>query len=135
MYFCYDCLREFESPKEIEEKHGFSSPPYEKQYVCPYCYSYYFTNKINTHCRCCGAKLPKGKTNYCNDACAKKGKELWEKQIKHKRKQLISPLNLIIRELENYNKVHCTNYSYGQYVAIINAEKEKKKCAKKRKKS
>ncbi len=132
MYFCYDCLSEFEEPKKIVEKHGLSSPPYETSYVCPHCYSYYFTNKIQTHCRCCGAKLTKGKIDYCSEECAKRGKILWEKQLQHRKAQLISPLNIIIRELGLYNKTHNTNYSYGQYVALLQCEKEKKKCAKKK---
>lgn len=132
MYFCYDCLSEFEEPKQIVEKHGLSSPPFETSYVCPYCYSYYFTKKISTHCRCCGAKLGKGKVSFCSDECAQKGKILWESQMRHRRNQMISPLNIIIRELTIYNKTHNTNYSYGQYVAMKYREK-KKKCAKKRK--
>lgn len=133
MYFCYDCLREFDAPKEVEEKHALDSPPYEKIFVCPFCYSHYFTNKIKTHCKCCGSKLPKGKIDYCSDECAKKGKILWEKQVKYRKLQLISPLNIIIRELTAYNKANNTNYSYGQYVSIKEQEKNTKKCAKKRK--
>lgn len=133
MYFCHDCLREFDEPKEIEESHGQTPPYSEKHFVCPFCYSHYFTSKINSHCKCCGSKLLKGQVDYCGEECAKRGKILWEKQMHYKRIHLINPLNIIIRELQNYNKTNGTNYSYGQYVSILENERRKKKCAKKRK--
>lgn len=96
---------------------------FEKGTSCPFCKS----NKVRpanfTHCRCCGAKLANEKKEYCSTECEKKGKVLWEKERRRKKLSLISPLNLTLQEIANYNKEHNTAYSYGQYIAL---KKEKK---------
>ena len=37
MYICDYCEAEFEEPEVFYERHGLSTPPYEKFYVCPFC--------------------------------------------------------------------------------------------------
>lgn len=37
MYKCDYCGIVFDEPAHIEERHGFSTPPYEKIAVCPVC--------------------------------------------------------------------------------------------------
>lgn len=37
LYICTDCGTTFDEPKEITEKHGLETPPYEKLLVCPEC--------------------------------------------------------------------------------------------------
>lgn len=38
-YKCYDCKREFDEPKRVEESRGefWGMPAYETMYYCPYC--------------------------------------------------------------------------------------------------
>lgn len=45
MYHCIDCDRDFDEPKEYEERHGLDTPPYEKFNGCPYCGGAYETIK------------------------------------------------------------------------------------------
>lgn len=128
MYYCHDCGSHFEKPCKTYSTHSFTSPPYEKIYCCPSCKSESISEKNTTHCRCCGAKLRRGAVEYCSDACKNKGEKLWKKEIKRRQLSSSNPINLIMRELESYNKAHGTNYSYGQYVAIIMPEEKNKKC-------
>ncbi len=106
MYFCESCGSFFEEKK-----------------VCPFCESKRVRIADFTHCRCCGAKLVQGQREYCSDNCKKKGEFLWERERRRRRLSLISPLNLVLKEIAEYNKKHNTKLSYGQYVSLI---KEKK---------
>ncbi len=36
-YTCLDCGRTFDVPHRWTERHGFISPPYERNSCCPYC--------------------------------------------------------------------------------------------------
>lgn len=126
MYYCPECGTNFEKPDKKYCKHNLSSPPYEKIYCCPKCNSESFFEKTTTHCRCCGAKLKKGAFEYCSDACKKKGEKLWIREIKRRNLLINNPINKIVHELEIYNKINGTNYSYGQYVTLI-LPKEKRK--------
>lgn len=119
MYYCPECGLQFEKPIKKYSTHGFDSPPYEKIYCCPSCNGIDFFEKNTTHCRCCGAKLKQGKIDYCSEACEKKGKKLWIKEMRRRKLFNSNPINRIVRDLKVYNKTHGTNYSYGQYVAII----------------
>ena len=133
MYICYDCSGEFETPENLVEKHLLDAPPYEVSYVCPFCNSSNFKVKSHSHCCCCGAKLPNTDSEFCSNECRNKGIKLWKNEFKRRKQLLINPINVIIRELENYNKEHNTNYSYGQYVAIIENQRRKQKCANRKK--
>ncbi|MGI6279558.1 MAG: hypothetical protein ACOYJS_03240 [Acutalibacteraceae bacterium] len=135
MYYCKNCGFEFLEPQKTYETHNLSDTPFEVLYLCPNCKSRNFYEKNQTHCRCCGAKLSKEQTEYCSDSCRTKGALLWKKELKKRRAELINPLNMIVKECRDYNKANGTNYSYGQYVAIIKPRifKEQGKCAKKRK--
>lgn len=134
MFYCFDCGNEFENPKKIYETHNVQSEPFEKILVCPVCSSTKFKEKITTHCRCCGARLPKGNKEYCSERCHTKGEYLRSKEIKRKKTAERNPINTILKELNIYNTLNRTNYSYGQYVAIIKPKLEgkPKKCAKKK---
>lgn len=107
MYFCNQCGSFF-----------------EKNASCPFCDSMDVRIADFTHCRCCGAKLKAEQTEYCSADCKKKGKILWERERRRKNLSLVSPLNLVLREIAEYNKEHNTKLSYGQYIALT---KEKKK--------
>ena len=134
MFICKKCGYEFSNPKKIFETHGLQNPPYEVMTVCPACKSQSITEKTVTHCRCCGAKLKDSSTEYCSESCRKRGERL--REIEQKKRKVLneSPLSEIIRQVNAYNKTHNTNYSYGQYVAIvIPKERAAKKCKKKRK--
>lgn len=134
MLICKNCGYTFEKPRKIYETHGLLNPPYESLSVCPNCNSQEFAEKIFTHCRCCGAKLKGGEEGYCSKACEEKGERL--RSIEKRKRKILeeSPLSEIVRRVKYYNMEHGTNYSYGQYVAIIMPkEKAAKKCKKKRK--
>ena len=130
MYYCRDCGATFEKPKSYIERHNLDTPPYESFKICPVCNSNSIFEKNLTHCRCCGAKLKKNDSEYCSSSCEEKGKILWERERKRRQIEIISPLNLLIKELAEYNKIHKTDYSNGQFVAIKQLEKESKKCKK-----
>ncbi len=134
LYYCKNCGRNFEKPQKEYEKHIFTDTPFELFYTCPFCKSRNFREHITTHCRCCGAKLPAGKTEYCSEACKSRGKKLWEREFKRRERNVSSPISIITRECNEYNRQHNTRYSYGQYVALIKPRlKEKSKCESKRK--
>lgn len=135
MYYCKECGREFEAPQRIYEMHGQSYTPYETLYICPFCRSTEFSKKESTHCRMCGARLKNGAKEYCSEACKIKGEKLWLKQSIKNRMMLESPINKILREKNAYNFKNGTNYSYGQYVALIYINRSKSEWTSKNKKS
>ena len=57
--------------------------------------------------------------NYCNDSCRLTAKRLEEKERKRQKALRESPLTVLIREVDEYNKNNNTNFSYGQYVTLI----------------
>lgn len=133
MFYCPDCKAEFETPEDLTEMHNLQNPPFELIYVCPFCKSTDFYEKSVTHCRCCGVRLRENEIDYCSKECMIKGKKLWEKELKRRNELKNNPINEIIRELENFNKINGTDYSYGYYVALFKNNKKVKKCSKKRK--
>ncbi len=133
MYYCNNCGNEFSAPKKIYEPHFFCDTPFEIMYICPHCKSGNFREKIKTHCRCCGAKLTAEREEYCCDACRRKGEQLWKMEFKRKKRGILEPITLIIRDCNRYNKLHGTNYSYGQYVAFIEPKIKNFKRANRRK--
>lgn len=132
MYYCPECGLEFTKPQKDIEIHGLDSPPYETIYCCPNCSGTSFYEKNTTHCRCCGAKLSENKTDYCSESCEKKGEKLWLREIKRRKMHLADPLYRVVREVNLYNLKNGTNYSYGQYVALIKPKRSKKCSGKKR---
>ena len=126
MYVCKKCGFEFRAAKTAYQNHGLLNPPYEEIFVCPNCESTAFEEKKVTHCRCCGAKLLKGEEEYCSEKCEKLGIALRKKEQRRKKEYLESPICRLVKEVEIYNKTHHTNYSYGQYVALIKPKKRKK---------
>ena len=118
MFYCKNCGYEFESPKTVTEKHSLLSPPFESLSVCPNCNSSNFYERNPSHCRCCGARL-KGQSNYCSDACRKKGMELTAREKRRIKYISENSLYKTVRLCEIYNKEHKTNLSYGQFVALV----------------
>ena len=119
MYQCEECNRRFEMPKKVIETHGQTSPPFEVFYVCPFCNSTSYKKIKIKYCKCCGRRLNNSNDNYCNDNCRITAAKLYRREELRKQAITISPLNKLINEVLKYNKTHGTNYSYGQYVAII----------------
>ena len=119
MYICHECGYEFKKPKKLTETHDLPNPPYEIIYVCPQCKSTDFEIKKVSHCHCCGAKILYGDSMYCSEACKIKGEKLWLKEALDKDLLSQSPVYQLVREAEEYNKIHNTKYSYGQFVALI----------------
>lgn len=134
MFYCKKCGFEFNKPRKIYEGHGMKTPPFEEFYVCPSCNSKSFTEKRVTHCRCCGARLVNSTTGYCSNRCKERGEKLYSLEKKRRKIREESPVNEIIKKVNEYNLLHKTNYSYGQYVALIlPKEKAEKECKTKRK--
>ena len=131
MYTCLECGCEFKNPIKLTEKHNLNTPPFESIYVCPTCKSTDFAESKVYHCRCCGAKLSREKTEYCSESCKIKGEKLWLKEVKRKKLLSDSPLFRLVREVDDYNAKNNTKYSYGQYVALVKSKKRGKKNAKK----
>lgn len=119
MYYCKDCKSKFENFKTATERHGLDCPPYEKIDVCPYCMSENIEEYTVKHCRYCGARLKRLDGVYCNNECRRKGEKLWRIETKRRKQLAQSPINITVKKLEEYNKLHNTNYSYGQFVSII----------------
>lgn len=129
MFYCRNCGFEFEKPENIYENHGMLSPPFEKISVCPNCRSDRIFQKNITHCRCCGARLPKGIHDYCSEWCREKGEKLYALERKRRRITEQSPVCEIIKQLKKYNTEHGTDLSYGQFVAfVLSKKKDMKKC-------
>lgn len=125
MYYCAECGSKFDKTKIIYEKHNLSNPPYEKIICCPLCGSNQVEEKNVSHCRCCGIKLKNQDNEYCSRECEQKGKKLWRLQNKKLRTQKSHPINIILRELEEYNKRNNLSLSYGQYIAYVKFAKRK----------
>lgn len=125
MYHCKVCNSYFDEAKLQFERHSLDTEPYEKQLVCPICNSAEFKEINPTHCRCCGAKLGQNEYLYCSADCEERGKKMWEKQKKKLNYERQLPLNIILKELREYNRLNKTNLSYGQYVAKFKGEKKK----------
>ena len=116
MYYCTDCNKRFFDPKIVFERHGAVCPPYEKHVMCPYCESGNIVLLEVRHCRFCGAKLPYNAAgDYCDAACEKRGKRLWELEAKRRKERVLSPVYAAVRAVEEYNKTHGTHLSYGGY--------------------
>lgn len=133
MYYCPDCGYEFETPEKLYETHGLPSPPYEVILHCPECRSTAFYEKNSTHCRCCGARLSKETKEYCSDSCRNKGEKLWLAQQRKRKLASTGAIGKIIKDINEYNRKNHTDYSYGQYVALIETKRRAtKKCKRKK---
>ena len=126
MYLCKTCGRKFNTPQKSYEKHGYTNPPYEKKYICPFCKSTDFHEVVHTHCKCCGALLIKSQSEYCSRSCKTKGEKLWNEQMERFKAEHDSPINIILREIKDFNIRNGTNYSYGQYVALTMLKRRNK---------
>lgn len=119
MYYCNNCENEFVKPTKVLETHGLSTPPFEVFYLCPFCNSNNFKEVEIKYCRCCGARIKNGTASFCSTECKITAQKLRLAEYKKTKQLTESPLIILIREVESYNKSHQTNYSYGQYVALI----------------
>lgn len=117
MYYCTDCGAEFEYVEIVFETHGLSTPPYERIKRCPFCHGTNYEEQQNTHCRFCGSKL-KEQGEYCSDRCRKLGEKYFAEQAARKKFFENSPVVAAVREIEEYNRINGTKYSYGQYFAL-----------------
>ena len=124
MYVCKDCGHEFDRPEIFKETHGLLSPPYETICTCPRCKSTNFRKAKTKYCHCCGARLNKQNVKYCSATCEKAGEKLRAKEIINKKRLTQSPLFTLVREIDSYNALHRTKFSYGQYVAIVKGKRK-----------
>ena len=93
--------------------------PYQESELCtcPSCGER--TLRSEEHCRCCGAKLTSSGNEYCSDACRRRGEEMWRRERIRRKLANANPISRIIKETEEYNRAHGTDYTYGEYVAYI----------------
>ncbi len=117
MYHCKDCNHKFEFVKVVLERHGLSTPPYERLLCCPFCSGRNFFEEQNFHCRFCGSKLG-GEGEFCSDRCKILGEQYFKEQIKNRQIFKNSPVAREVREIAKYNAEHGTKYSYGQYTSL-----------------
>ncbi len=127
MYVCNECQQEFTSPVKLTQRHGLSSPPYEILYVCPRCKSTDYKKKSAEYCRCCGARLKNSDSDYCSEECQTNGMKLQARERKRRKVLYDSDLFARVREVDRYNRLHNTRYSYGQYELLTSALREEKK--------
>ncbi len=119
MYYCKECSNKFEYPKIIKETHGLTNGPFEKIYLCPFCNSTNFSEITIKHCHCCGARLRQNQEEFCSEECKITAEKLRFEEYKRLKKLSKNPLVLMIKEVNEYNTLHNTNYSYGQYVTLV----------------
>lgn len=119
MYYCPDCGYEFKVALRYTETHNLDYPPFEDVFVCPNCKGRNYYEKIETHCRCCGARLSENLKEYCSESCYMKGMKMWNKEKARRKINEKSPLTELTREVKNFNRKNNTEYSYGQYVALV----------------
>jgi len=117
LYYCPDCRKEFEFVKVYyEERDG----GFERVHLCPFCDSTSFVEKKGAYCRYCGMRIGV-KERYCSTTCRRAGEKLFKKQEERERKRKNDILYKSISEVDNYNKTHNCNLSYGQYFALKGA--------------
>lgn len=117
MYYCPDCRKEFEFVKISFEHHERGS---EKVHLCPFCDSTGFVEKRGVYCRYCGMKIGANE-KYCSYTCKRAGEKLFKKQAERDKFKKENPLYNAINEVDEYNKSHNCNLSYGQYFALKGA--------------
>ena len=125
MYCCQDCGKEFEYVEVVFERHGLTTPPYERIKLCPFCHSSNFNEKKENHCRFCGSKL-RGDGEFCSSLCKKRGTKLEEQDQKRRDFLKNSLIMKSVLEVEEFNRKNKTNYSYGQYFAMKQENLKKK---------
>ena len=118
MYRCKDCKSKFENFKTITECHGLDRPPYEKIAVCPSCLSQNIEEYTVKHCRYCGARLKRHDGVYCNNECRRNGEKLWKIEAKRRKQLAQSPINITVKKLEEYNKLHNKCYVFNSYISL-----------------
>lgn len=124
MYRCQDCEYEFLYAKTIEDQHSLDNPPFEKIAVCPNCKGRNFSEIKKHYCKYCGRSLKKDVLEYCSNDCRKKGEIMWKEQARRKNLYNQNSIISIAKELDEYNKKHNTNYTYGVFVAKILSKKK-----------
>lgn len=117
MYYCTDCKNKFEFVEIVFETHGLSTPPFERIKRCPICHSTDYEEVKNTHCKFCGSKL-RVSGEYCSDRCAKAGRYYFELEKRNREKFKNSAIASTVREIAEYNRLHGTKYSYGEYISL-----------------
>ena len=126
MYYCQDCKKSFEFVQIVFERHGLDNPPYERIRKCPFCHSEDFKEMISSHCKYCGSRLTDS-IDYCSETCKELGEKMWERQRSLAEIKKRSLLELMLKEVDSYNKAHNTKLSYGQYVATVKEKKNGQK--------
>lgn len=129
MYRCTDCGRDFEKFDIVFEEHGQDAPPFEGIAVCPFCRGSNISEVTLRRCHYCGVRLADQK-DFCSEQCRANGMKLWQLEQRRRRRNAVHPLNIIIREVEDYNRRNGTCYTYGQYISRILptlSKKEKKR--------
>lgn len=117
MYRCTDCGKDFEFVMVVFDNHGLDAPPFERQKLCPFCKSESYTLLPDNHCKFCGARL-RGRVDYCSSECKKAGEKYYREDALRKQRFSGSAIAKAINEVTEYNRLHSTSLTYGQYFAL-----------------
>lgn len=118
MYHCTDCGKFFEDYIEEREYNGLEAPPFERVAVCPFCFSTAVESVTIRRCALCGAPLREGQSDYCTEDCRRRAVRL-RREEQHRKRPALNSLTAVLRELAEYNRLHSTVYTYGQYISKI----------------
>lgn len=117
MYCCTDCKSKFMFAEIVCESLEMREPPYRKIKRCPFCKSGEIEEQKIYHCQNCGVRLHEA-GEYCSERCKRAGELLYAAEVKRIKEFLASPVAAAVREVEDYNRIHGTKYSYGQYFSL-----------------
>ncbi|MBO7217962.1 MAG: hypothetical protein J6V50_04600 [Clostridia bacterium] len=115
MYQCKNCKEEFSLP--VVDYHIHRDINKAVSY-CPHCMSENISKIEVCYCAFCGENVVPKEQKYCDDTCKKLG-EMLEKR-RAEREKTVQQFNVqsAIKEVDDYNKAHGTNYTYGLYFAL-----------------
>lgn len=117
MYECLNCGKTGNIPLIDYQRHDLTLPPWEAVLRCPKCKSTELKHIPKTFCGFCGQETKEGK-KYCNHICEKLGEEYRKKQEEKRRLIQQFDVTRAIAEVDEYNRLHNTDYSYGKYFAL-----------------
>lgn len=115
MYECKKCKSEFSLPVVEFARSGDINDVVS---YCPNCMSIHISKVEVKKCAFCLKKTALKGEKYCSDFCKKFGEESEKKSAESRKKVQEFDVAKAIIEVDEFNKEHRTNYSYGQYFAL-----------------
>lgn len=115
MYECKKCKAEFSLPVVELAPSGDLN---EAVTYCPNCMSVHIRKIEVKKCAFCLKETALKGEKYCSDICRKFGEESEKRSAENQKKKQAFDVAKAIKEVDEFNKIHRTNYSYGQYFAL-----------------